>query len=440
MFKKIAVISVGLAFLIALAVPAFSAEKRDLTFWGFWAPEHAKPVLELIRRDFTPKAGIRVKYETLGYGAPLSKLLLAVMDKKVPDLVFSSPDWPIELYVRGAVVDLKKEFGAEYDALAKTMFPGSLEGYKFGNAQIAFAHNMWVPAMYYRKDVFRDNGWTAPATWNDLYELLGKMGSQKKGIIHQPGMMDNPSNIEWGVPAGYMPFLFQLGGDFYSADGLKAAVDNAEGIAAFKEFVEIYTKYKVPVSAKRDAVWRSGEAILAIDHDATTGGYRTVLAEQGKIDELGMTQIPGHMRGGKIDRTGYIYAWTQYMMSGSKAKKEAWEFFKWYYSTPTQLAISRGFIEMWKGTTWKMANMEAAKQYTAEANPQFAETLFNTLAISRQIRPVLGGLITPRFIADAFQGVIEKGMTPEAAIRNAADEMNKEMKAKQEEFAEFVNK
>jgi len=424
-----------LAFSLSLTVGA--AEKGTINVWAFIAEEHAGPMIQEAARTFTPKTGLKVKYTALGYTAPFNKILLAAASGDVPDMVFAQPHWPMELYSRGAVVDLKREFGAEYDKLVSTFFPGSLTAYDYVGARFALPHNMWTPVTFYTKDTVDQMGWQIPNTWDDVRALIPKIKGQKMEFIYRPGFVTS-ATIEFNAAAVFMPFLFQHGGDFFTQDGLKSALDTEEAIAAFREFTELFTKHKVPLEADMNAMLKRGEMPIMVNNDTNTQWMRAVLASAGRGGVLKMAHLPGTMRGGKLDRAGDLYSWSQFIMKGAKNKKETWEYVKWYYSKDANSAILKGWAKLIPGLTWKLAVREVAEEFLRSNFPDEAQVLLDQVSASRYIRPVLGGFSMPRFLTNAFNEVTLKGADPEEALRRAVGEINKEMAKKQKEFTRFV--
>jgi ABC-type glycerol-3-phosphate transport system substrate-binding protein len=433
----------AMGLMVAKGDLAYSGEKKTLLAWGFLDAAHTKPWVDEIERDFTPKTGIRIKLLGFGYGAPFNKILLAAAagnkgGESYPDMVFSNPLWPMELYSRGAAVDFRREF-PDYDKFAQdNLFTGPLQAFTFQNAVFATASNHWTQATYYRKDVFDKMGWTVPQTWDDVRAMIPKLREQKMDFAYRPGSMST-DGIEWGLPAGYFPFLWQHGGDLYDEAGLKSALDTPQAIASFNELTDLFTKHKIPLEMNTQKVLGSGELPILVHHDINIGGYRAVL-NGAKIDpdNMRMALFPGRKKGNTIDHQANTYSWCWWVMKDSNNKQEAWQYLKWMLSDDIQYNVLASWNKMLPGLPWKFSNRRATEKYLATFHPREGKTLVDQMNMSRGIRPALGGLLVPRFILNAFVEVIQKGEDPEVAIRKAAAESNKEMKRKQKEFERFV--
>jgi ABC-type glycerol-3-phosphate transport system substrate-binding protein len=321
--------------------------------------------------------------------------------------------------------------------MVSTFFPGSLDAYDYRGAKFALPHNIWTPVTFYTKDTLDKMGWQVPNTWDDVRAIIPKTKAQKMEFAYRPGFISYP-RTEDGSAAAYMPFLYQHGGDFFSQDGLKSALDAEEAIAAFREFTDLFTKHKVPLEVDMRAMLERGEMPIMINADHHTQWMRSALASKGRGDVLRLALLPGMMRGGKLDRTGVLYSWSQYMMKASKNKKETWEYLKWYYSKDASSAVIKGWGKLIPGLTWKLAVQDATQDFLKTNFPTEMQVLFDQVAASRYIRPVLGGFALNRFVTNAVNEVTLKGIDPEEAIRRAASELNKEMVKKQKEFARFV--
>ena len=436
-FKKVLVIVLCLGVLaVGLSASAYAQKKVTLTWYWFHAAETAQIVDRLAQRYLTPSTGIEIKFVPFGYDQTVNKLLVSAAIKEPQDLVYSLPDWTMELYIRGGVVDLKKEYGSAWPELQKKFYPGALQGLAYRDAQFGLPDNMWGQFTVYRSDVFAKNGWTAPVTWDDLYALLPKMKAQGAGVAY--GYNSN-THVEWGLPAQYATFLYQHGGDFWDDSGTKNTWGTEQGLTAFNEWTELYTKYSFPVveDSVRQVVariWKAGDVSLVVGHPTFQDVLEANLPAGGS-QKVGFAL--GHMRGGKLDRSTNLYAWTVYALSGSKNKDSALKALDWYFTDEINAQIWDGWHQLVPGRRYVTGQVSALRTFFRKYFPSDEKMVTDQLADGRMIRPAVGGLISWRYLQDAYNKVTIKKDDPERALRDAVAESQKQMDIKKKEFERF---
>jgi ABC-type glycerol-3-phosphate transport system substrate-binding protein len=435
-FKRVLAAALCLGILtIGLSASAHAQRKVTLTWYWFHAAETAQIIDRLAQRYLTPSTGIEIKFVPFGYDQTVNKLLVAAASKEPPDLVYSLPDWAMELYIRGGVVDLKKGYGSSWPDLQRRFYPGALQGLAFRDAQFGLPDNMWGQLTIYRDDVFSKNGWMLPTTWNDLYALLPKMRAQGSGAAYA---YDFNTHVEWGLPAQFATFLYQHGGDFWDDSGTKNTWGTEQGVAAFREWTELYTKYNFPFGENAGQVieqlWRNNELSLAVGHAIYQDALEELLP-QGGTQKINFAL--GHMRGGRLDRSTNLFAWTVYVPSGSKNKEAALKALDWYFSDDINSQIWDGWHQLAPGRRYVTGQVSALKSFFRKYFPSDEKMITDQLSDARMIRPAIGGLISWRYLQDAFNKVTIKKDDPERALRDAVAESQKQMDAKKKEFERF---
>ncbi len=152
-----------------------------------------------------------------------------------PEVVFPTGIDSQALSKQGQISDLTSFFDApSYDGgkVRDILAPGwelaaTISGQKL--EALPFTLNMY--ALWYSKKVFRDNGWTAPKTWNDLLALAPEM--VKKGIapIGYDGIHAGyPANLLWAMVmkqggAGVFMAIDELKPNAWRHPAVKTAAD-----------------------------------------------------------------------------------------------------------------------------------------------------------------------------------------------------------------------
>lgn len=258
-----------------------------------------------------------------------------------------------------------------------------------------------------------------PDTWDELC-------NQTLPTLYQNG-------YEFYYPVGgYSTFLFQYGGSYYSDDGLKCALGTARAYRAFKKYCELFTNYSVPVSANFFNRFRSGVMPLGV---GDYGTYMTFWAAAPELrNKWGIALLPGtKQQDGTVDRShGGITAECDIIMQQSEHKESAWEFLKWWTDEKTQKTFADE-LEAIIGTSarWNSANIKAFGDLPWPAED--LEVISEHWNWERESPNVLGGYYTARYIGNAWNNTVVSGMNYKDTLSDAVEEIEKEMRTKQEE-------
>jgi ABC-type glycerol-3-phosphate transport system substrate-binding protein len=230
---------------------------------------------------------------------------------------------------------------------------------------------------------------------------------------------------------GFLPFLYQNGGDFYRQNGL-TALDTPEALAGFREWTELYTNYKITRQADFFNRMRTGEMPIGVSF------YWTYILLSVAAPELTgrweMLPLPGKRRpDGEVDRTSGGFGQAVVILELSRKKEAAWEFLKWWTSAPVQTRYGTE-LEALIGVDarWNTATVEALNQLPWPKK--------DIAAIQEQWRwfkeqPVtLGGYFTGRHIVNAWNRTVLQGMNPRESLEEAVKQINRELVRKREEF------
>ena len=93
--------------------------------------EQAKIIQDILEEDFTPKTGIEVLIDPLPWADSDRRMMLAAASGDAPDIALMSGLLAAELGIRGAMVDLKLEFGDDFASHIQDSFPNAFRTYEF---------------------------------------------------------------------------------------------------------------------------------------------------------------------------------------------------------------------------------------------------------------------------------------------------------------------
>ncbi len=408
--------------------PKTNKESVVLEVWMAQGIEWGRIMKELIEETFTPQTGIRVNLHlvppgSLGSG-DISVLLLAATAGKAPDVAVSvNPNLPVEFAIRNALVPVSQF--PDYQEISTRFRPGALIPYTYQDKIFALPETQNFNIMFYRTDILDSLGLKPPQTWDDLYNILWILQQNGMDFYYPPG------------PDGLTPFLFQNGGDYYTKDGIKSALDQPQALQAFRDWTGLYTNYHIPMAADFFNRFRTGEMPIGISDYWTYILLSTAAREL--MGRWQMAPIPGvKMADGTINRKTGGSGNAVVIFKQSTHPQEAWEFAKWWTSTETQLRYG---VELQAllgvEARWNTANVQALEEM-AWPKADIAAILEQWQWF--QERPVvLGGYYTSRHIDNAWNLVVLQGKNPRESLEASIREINKELRKKQEEFGIFIS-
>jgi len=405
-----------------------------LEVWMARGQEWGKIVKELIEETFTPETGILVNLHivppgSLGAG-DTSVLLLAATAGKAPDVACSvNPNLPVEFAIRNALVPLNQFEG--YEEAATRFRPGALIPYTYRGNVYAFPETQNFSMLFYRTDILDSLGLKPPQTWNELYDMMWVLHQHGFDFYYPPG------------PEGLTPFLFQHGGDYYTEDGLRSALDRSEGLTAFKEWTSLYTNYHIPKYADFFNRFKTGEIPIGIADYWTYILLSTAAREL--IGRWQMAPIPGiatsddaaaetaGQEAGRINRATGGSGNAVVVFEQSEHPEEAWKFVEWWTNSDTQLRYGLE-LEALMGVEarWNTANVEALRGQPWPRDD--IEAIMEQWEWFQERPVVLGGYFTPRHVDNAWNKVVLQGGNEREALEETVRAINRELRKKQEEF------
>ncbi len=398
-----------------------------LEVWMARGVEWGRIMKELIEETFTPQTGIRVNLHLVPPGSlsagDMSVLLLAATAGKAPDVACAvNPNLPVEFAIRNALVPLTQF--EDYSQVSDRFRPGALIPYTYQDGVFALPETQNFSIMFYRTDILEALDLQPPQTWDELYDLMWILQQNGMDFYYPPG------------PEGLTPFLFQHGGNYYTQDGFQSALDQPTALAAFREWTDLYTNYRVPMYADFFNRFKTGEMPIGI------ADYWTyVLLSTAARELMGrwqMAPIPGmQLEDGTINRATGGSGNAVVIFKQSEHPQESWEFIKWWTSTEVQLRYGVE-LEALLGVEarWNTANVEALQSMAWPK--QDIEAITEQWRWFQERPVVLGGYYTPRHISNAWNKVVLQGINPRESLEEAIRQINRELRKKQEEFGIFV--
>jgi multiple sugar transport system substrate-binding protein len=184
--------------------------------------------------------GVEIKFEPVSQVDKAKKFIIASEAKNAPDVVHCEIQDIPPFIAKGYLLNLdplikkeKKGFMNQWAAAPKKI------GSYYGHVQ-AIPDAAQSIVLFYNTELFKAAGLDPnkpPKTWEEFRAYAKKMtnGKDQWGF----GMVANKSA---SLISRYFPILWSFGGDVFNAKMTKCTLDSPESIAAFKYYVELYTK------------------------------------------------------------------------------------------------------------------------------------------------------------------------------------------------------
>ena len=420
--KKLSVILLVLALISTMTL---ATDKITVWLTGH-NNEEMGIIKDVTEASFTAKTGIAVEYTNLSWGDFETRFLLAAASGEAPDVGGAGALFIPELGLRGAMMDLSKMPG--FNEVYNRAYPGFYRSLQYQNITFGVPYSATVSTAFQRDDILKDLGIKSINTWDELKQVLPKMQAKNTNFALQWYLTET-------LYADVNMFMWQRGADDYNADLTKSGYDDPQCIIAFKDFVEFYTKYKIPKELPHHQAFVSGDLALLIQYP---NFYQNLIHAAPQIaGKWSMVQAPGYNIGGKINRTTTGGGSALGIFNASKKKNQAWEFIKWITDESVQLEFSKRIMDQIKGSMFLPSNRGAISKISIDAK---AAEVFNT-ALNTS-KSSIYGLVAPkhrrRYLQMAAQRCILEGEDPEKSIRKAADEHNEELRRKQVEYNRYI--
>lgn len=396
-----------------------------VTVWISTGRDQANALSQLIDNTFSPYHDTPVNLQLTPAGA----LLMATLAGIGPDVALSmAQSEQMNFALRGAGEDLSgypgfDEVKARFHESA--LVPLTLDGKVYG-----LPETQAFPMLFYRTDILEELELDVPQTWDDVIAMLPVL--QKKNLNFGLPAPISTTGSGVGLPV-YAMFLYQNGGEFYSADAQRSLLDSDAAIDAFYTWTRLYTDYTLPREYDFNTRFRAGTIPIGVADYGTFNALSVFAPELAGVWEF--APVPGVRKAdGSIDRSVAGTVTASVMLSTAGNKEGAWEFLKWWTSADTQAAYGRELESiLGSAARYQTANQEALYQIPWGADD--FDTMMEQWQWVRGVPEVPGSYMTPRYIDFAFkQVVLSNAGEPAKVLQQQTRLINAEITKKRKEF------
>ena len=331
---------------------------------------------------------------------------------------------PMNFAFRGAVADISGFPG--FDEVVQRFPEAAMVPFMYQESAFALPEAIHFNMLFYRRDILHSLNLTPPDTWDDVRASIAVLSHNNFSFGMASSTMED-------IMRSYGMFLMQSGGAFYAPCGTYTLLNQSGALTAFRDFTRFWTNYELPREFNFANQFRTGEMPVGIA-DYTMFNLLQVLAPE--INGLwGFRPVPGTvMPDGSINRAVASVSFGLIMMEQARDKDAAWEFMKWWTDAETQVQFGLQLeAVMGPAARHPTANIEAFGQLPWSVR-DYRNIMYQFNYI-QGVPQVPGGYLLPRYIRDAWAGVvINEDIGARDAMRLAARLIDEEITFKRNEF------
>jgi multiple sugar transport system substrate-binding protein len=290
---------------------------------------------------------------------------------------------------------------------------------------VSFPFNKSVRVQYYNKDILFQNDMDPnkpPKTWEEFRSYCQKLTQDKDG----DGKIDQYGTTVKISAWQFENLLLQAGGEIMNEDNTKPMFNSKEGVQALEFFTDILnvdkTGYLSPgyegqkdFTAQKVAFYEDSSVSMAF------------MLTTGITFNMGISAVPiKNTKKNIISGTNVVIFKNE---TDKKKEKAAWEFVKWFTATEQ--------TARWSELTYYMPVRKSAMQVKAlknriASNPEIA-SVYDQLNYATYEPQISEWFETRKYMEEhVIEKVVREILTPEKALANAAEMIEKKI-AKREE-------
>lgn len=332
---------------------------RKVTIWVNWGRDQAQIFNSLIQSDFVkenPDIQVDLKISA-------ASVIHGVLSDNGPDVILHhSRTEPVNLAMRGVLYPLSNF--SDYEEVLGQFQEGADIPYWYRDELYAIPDGQSFNMLYYRTDIFEEFGLTVPNTW-DEFKQVSKLLIRNNFDVWLPyTSVTDLSSAAGGIGATtiFPTLMLQNGLSMYNEEKNATTLTNEDVVAVFTDWVQYYTKMKLPYQLDFYNRFRTGTCPIGV---ASYTLYNTIKTTAKEIDgNWKMVELPGVLKeDGTIDRTCAGAGTGCAILKDAEDPEAAWEFLKWWVSADTQFKYSMS-VESVLGPVGRQAvsNIEALER------------------------------------------------------------------------------
>lgn len=285
-----------------------------------WTNLTADAQYEVLNKQFTELAdelGVEVSVEKVAFNEMYEKLSTAATSGDVPDIMHTNFGGTAYLYAAGSIMpmdDIINEIGAEdFSPAYKKVLTGS-DGQIYGLPDWAMHTSVW-----YRKDIFEEQGIQIPETWDDFLAAAEKINTEEVSGFAVPldGVQVAAQTLYEMMCSAGVYFMDPETGEYCFDQEREEAVDVIEYLVSLYKNASPAGSLTWSWGDYRNALAVTGTCAMTLDMGAVIGN-----AQENNPDmtaNLGCFDFPG-VDGNKVASFGSGYCFVASPQEGARAQ------------------------------------------------------------------------------------------------------------------------
>lgn len=257
---------------LELWMPPLAEDTKDLELWN------------AILEPFEKEKDVDVKVTVIPWDSYETKYLTGISSGKGPDVGYMYGEMIGDYIAKDQIVALDDKVTDEQRDNLLFLDSGVIQDKQYAMPFVVGGARVFV----YNKALLKEAGVEPPTTWDEF--LAASKVLKDKGI--------QPFLSAWGDPArgsmngGFIPFVWQAGGDLFSEDGKKTAFDSPEAIKAAEFVKELYDEGYLPESTTglnmqaASKEFESGKVAFYIDSEQNAPKWDKAGLDWGYVTSL----------------------------------------------------------------------------------------------------------------------------------------------------------
>jgi multiple sugar transport system substrate-binding protein len=220
-----------------LVAPAAAQTVLRIAYPGWDSKEQEREVTAIFKAFEQANPGTRIELISIPFPVMKQKLVVSLRSADAPDLAYIDSRWIPEMQAAGFLADLTGRVATldKADWHAASWLPATVAGKVYA---VPDRIDPWM--VYYNTDLFKAAGVSEfPKTMDDLVEAGKKI---TKGGVYAWGLIGANDATFIGR---YLNFLYAFHGNLLGPDGKKAAVNDANGVAALTFYTDLLNKHAI---------------------------------------------------------------------------------------------------------------------------------------------------------------------------------------------------
>ncbi len=420
---------------LVLALPASAQQPLTLTLWHMEArPTRVKAIEELVDAFNRSQPGVRIKVEVQSWADVFIKISAAVMARRPPDLMFTTPDLTMDVRLTGSVQDvtaavtrMKKEYKV-YDAALKPFF---WEGKYWAVPLYNMAEVLW-----YRADLFQKAGLDPrkpPRTWSELLNTAATL--TRSGVVKYPVGVAGDWHLAT-VQQIYPLMVVAKAEHLFDAAG-NIIFDNPNTVRAFDMYLKLFK-----LSPPGSEAWQWDQALSAL----FGGEVAMVIEKSHYIEQFDLrTKLPPEVLAAApvpvpdVDGQRGTASWMNGVMllNADPKVRQAFDVFVTYLSRPSNMArlltVAPGFflpVTEEASRAQELLDHPTVKRHLPKYQLVIEESKYGRqLGFTREpYHRYVGRITGQNLIAWAAQLMIHEGVSPAEAVKRGAERMRETLR------------